>query len=97
MPDPRSIPDCGTIAGARRHYKLSEPCCPDCLAAQRDYQNARTRADPYSTRSTPRIREAPRNGLAPSSYRWRARTYPWAIRALHRAEATHGRPPSEAT
>lgn len=33
-----------------------------------------------------------RNGLPAVPYRWRARRYPLAVRALGRAEAVHGRP-----
>jgi hypothetical protein len=33
-----------------------------------------------------------RNGLAEVPYAYRARTYPWALRALAAAEAEHGQP-----
>ena len=37
-------------------------------------------------------REPPRNGLPVAPYRWRARTYPWAQRALAAAIARYGTP-----
>ncbi|MEU5595708.1 hypothetical protein [Streptomyces sp. NPDC020298] len=30
----------GTIRGARQHYYRKDPPCPECLQAQREYQNA---------------------------------------------------------
>jgi len=38
-----------------------------------------------------------RNGLAEVPYEWRARSYPWAERALAAAEARHGAPGGPAT
>jgi hypothetical protein len=87
---PEDLQPCGTPAAARRHRWHGQPLCDDCRAVENERRNRRRR----KTRATdpPKEHEI-RDPLVP--YRYRARTYPWAVRVLDRAEAVWGRPDDE--
>lgn len=89
-PDGRLAPH-GTPAAARRHWRKKEPLCAECLAAAR-----RARSVNAGEQSED-LREKRNNLPDTPRYRYRARRYPLAERALALAEAVHGRPPNEAT
>lgn len=55
MPKPPAR--CGTTGGYQRHYRLHEPVCEDCRAAQREY------IQDYNARRTGRPRSAPSPAL----------------------------------
>ncbi len=98
--DAQELAPCGTPAAARRHKRRGEPLDYACRVAE-SYREAVRRARskglpvPGIGAVADRIPDtrAVRNGLPqPVGYVWRARTYPWAQRAIARAEAIHGQP-----
>jgi hypothetical protein len=81
---------CGTPAAYRRHYRRGELPCPACRGA-----DARRKPGSRGAGAVPADDGPARNGLPIVPYAYRARTYPWAQRALAAAEAAHGAPETE--
>ena len=81
---------CGTRAAYKRHHRNGEPPCAECreaeAAARRPGREPRFRL--------PVKPPVVRDPVVP--YRYRARTYPWAVRVLERSEAVHGSPEEDA-
>lgn len=75
--DEADLAPCGTAAAAKRHQRRGEPPCHACKLAASYY---------YA------VHRARKRGLPFTGYVWRARRYPWAERAIARAEAIHGQP-----
>lgn len=98
--DEADLAPCGTAAAAKRRQRHGEPVDYACKVAASYYyaaNKARQRGEPAPdfTEVATRIPDtrAPRNGLPfTPGYVWRARRYPWAERAIARAEAIHGQP-----
>lgn len=85
---PEPVQPCGTYAAWQRHYRRGEKPCDACTDA-----NRRRTAERFGLRAGAQSFDARpvRNGVpAIAAYSYRARTYPWAQRALARAEATWG-------
>ena len=78
---------CGTPAGHKRHYRRGEKPCWSCMNAELERQGKAP-----ASAGTADNREPARNGLPVVLYRWRARSYPWAQRALAASIARYGNP-----
>ncbi len=77
----------GTPAAARRHWRHGEKPCEPCRLAEN-----RRRTSPGALRVMAEDPRPVRNNIPEVPYQWRARTYPWAQRALAAAEAEYGQP-----
>lgn len=86
QPGPPAGEACGTPAASQRHARRGEPPCHDCRMAR-----ATARAQDGGT-LIPDPREKRNNMPDVPLYQWRARVYPWALRAIAAAEAVHGAP-----
>ena len=83
-----TLKPCGTPPAHRRHYRRGELPCVSCRAA-----DARRKPGSRGAGAQPAADDGPaRNGLPVVPYAYKARTYPWAQRALAAAIARHGTP-----
>lgn len=80
---------CGTPAAYRRHQRRGELPCASCRAEAARHRRPGSRG----AGALPAADDGPaRNGLPIVPYAWRARSYPWAQRALAAAIARYGNP-----
>jgi hypothetical protein len=87
----RLFAPCGTPAALRRHLRNGEKPCEECRLAGIRY-GADRRGNPAARMLEPDRREVRNHLPIVPFYSYRARTYPWAQRAIQHAEAVHGKP-----